>query len=133
MTLTRHQIDKDREELRRAKPPHYDLDDPFCCDCVACESWRGARVMPGRLCRPATRDPRKTQPGTIPAWDPGKWKSQGWNFRLERHDIDRLLVVGYVRPGDIDNGGHLDCVYVLTQTPQPRLMVTSRKWLVALA
>ncbi len=132
-TLDSYLVHRDRPLLARPKPPCYELDDPFCCGCVACGSWRGARVMPGRLCRPATQDPRKTEPGTVPAWDPNEWRAMGWNFRLERNDIDRLLVIGYVSPDDIDNGGHLDSVFVLTQTAHPRLMVTSRKWLVALA
>lgn len=105
---------------------------PFNCGCVACEDWRGARVRPGRLCRPATQDPSRTSPGTVPAWPLGEWSRVGWGFRLEDHCIDLLMVLGYVDELDKASGGHLDCVVVLTREREPRLLVTSRKWLVAL-
>lgn len=126
-------MNRDGELLGQAQPYHYDpAVDRYCCGCIACEQWRGARVRPGRLCRPATQDPSKTSPGTVPAWPLHQWEKVGWGLRMENNGIDRVMVVGYVDELDKPNGGHLDCVVVLTQEPEPRLLVTSRKWLVAL-
>lgn len=61
------------------------------------------------------------------------WVKVGWDFRLEENKINLVMVMGYVKESDKLSGGHLDCVVILTQEPEPRLLVTSRKWLVALA
>ena len=133
MIVTVRSFWSDKERLKEPNPPHYKLTDEYCCGCVSCEQWRGARVLPGRLCRPATQDPRKMSPGTVPAWPLGTWRTTGWNFRLEPNGVKHMVVVSYIDMNDKDNGGHLDCVLVLTQELEPRLLVTSRKWLVALA
>lgn len=122
--------------LLKRPEPHPDRtghEPPYSCGCVTCEQWRGARVRPGRLCRPATQDPSRTTPGTVSAWPLNSWERVGWGYRLEDHKIFRVMVVGYVDELDKANGGHLDCVVVLTHEAEPRLLVTSRKWLVALA
>ncbi len=122
--------------LLKEPEPHPDRSGravPYSCGCIACEAWRAARVWPGRLCRPATEDPSRTSPGSVPAWPLNDWSLTGWGFRLEDNKISRVLVVGHVNELDKANGGHLDCVVVLTQEPEPRLLITSRKWLVALA
>lgn len=85
------------------------------------------------LCKPATQDPSRTTPGTVPAWPLNTWGTTGWGYRLEDHGIFLVMVVGYVDEFDEPNGGHLDCVVVLTRETEPKLLVTSRKWLVALA
>lgn len=121
---------RDAEQLRRAEPHPSGA---YCCGCVSCEQWRAARVRPGRLCRLATQDPSRTSPGTVPAWPINDWERTGWSLRLEDYDVNRVLVIGYVDEFDKANGGHLDCVVVLTHEREPRLLVTSRKWLVALA
>ncbi len=125
---------EDERWLKMVKPSHYDhLVDQYCCGCTGCEAWRAARVLPGRLCRPATRDPAKTAPGTVPAWPMNNWSKVGWDFRLEANAINRVMVLGYVDEDDRPNAGHLDCVVIMTHKPGSEILVTSRKWLVALA
>ena len=124
---------RDREELRKPEPHPDPKGRGYSCGCTCCEQWRAARVWPGRLCRPATQDPSRTSPGKVPAWPINDWGTTGWNFRLEDNGIERVVVVGYIDELDRLSGGHLDCVVVLTHEKEPRLLVTSRKWLVALA
>ncbi len=119
---------RDHKELLTKTVPH-DVS-PYFCGCVACEAWRAVRIVPGVIARPATQDPKKTSQGTVPAWKLGDWSRSGWDFRLERNSIERVLVIGPVEEKDRENAGHLDCVVILTFEEDPRLLVTSRKWLV---
>jgi hypothetical protein len=104
----------------------------YFCGCVMCEQDRADRVVPGVLCKPASVDPKISSPGTVPAWPINCWKRTGWLFRLESNGIRLLTVIGSIKQDDDENGGHLGCVVVMTHEPRHRILVTSKKWLVAL-
>ena len=127
--------DRRRRQREHPLPPHI-VAAPYFCGCVSCECWREARVEPGQLVRPATQDPTKTTPGTVPFWRPNDWRSSGWNLRMEDNGIDLLLVVGDVDDADRTNGGHLSCCVVVAMGSNRLIkqfagpLVTSKKWLV---
>lgn len=110
------------------KPPHDH--GKYHCPCCACECWRSERVILGKFYGPATHDPAKSKPGTIPIWHVGKWRTSGWSIRMEDKGIYFVIAVENIASSDIDNAGHLDCVKVLTIGEKPKLLVTSKRWLV---
>lgn len=62
-----------------------------------------------------------------------EWPKIGWNLRMEDNGIDRVMVISDIDEEDKENGGHLDCVIILTQEVEARILVTSRKWLSVIA
>jgi len=115
-----------RSELLAQEKPNHDCGKYFCA-CISCEQWRAVRVLPGKIVVPATHDPSKSKPGTVPAWELGQWRETYWDFRMEAHGITWATVMCDIDKKDTDNGGHLDCVVLLV--PNGCLLVTSRKWL----
>ena len=95
------------------------------CGCTYCEDLRGKQVKIGCLVVPMVS--RRTSPGTTPFWSPGDWRKSGWSKRFRLADEAPLIVMGEVDRIDIDNGGHLDSVYLFS--PERKTVVTSRKWL----
>lgn len=116
----------DRSELLVQEKPIHDHGKYFCA-CIVCDRWRAVRVVPGKIVVPATHDPNKCKPGTIPAWNLGGWRKTGWDFRMESHGITWATVMCDIDKNDTDNGGHFDCVVLLVAVGY--LLVTSRKWL----
>jgi hypothetical protein len=96
------------------------------CGCMYCEDQRGKQVKIGCLVVPAVRS-RRVSPQTTPFWSPGDWRKSGWSKRFGLADEAPLIVVGEVDRLDIDNGGHLDSVFLFNL--ERKTVVTSRRWL----
>lgn len=107
---------------------HKMKDSRWSCGCTGCESQRAEQVKIGSLVVPATRDPDKTNPGTIPFWSPGEWCVSGWSKRFHPEDESPLIVLSFIDRKDIENGGHLDSA-LLFSTFTGMSVITSKKWL----
>lgn len=125
---------RDERELLAMSEPHPRTSDGYHCGCVICEAWRAVRVVPGTLCAPATQDPEKFRPGTVPYWSLHEQSSAWWS-RMEPMGIRYVTVVSIVPDGasSMNIGGqHVikDRAVVLTLEPEPQLIITSSRWLV---